>query len=51
VALGREEPVSDRARQYLNRLSDLLFVSARAINRAAGRPETQWRREAPKGGA
>jgi cob(I)alamin adenosyltransferase len=27
---------------YLNRLSDLLFVMARAANHRAGRPETEW---------
>jgi cob(I)alamin adenosyltransferase len=44
VTLGREEPVSPAALQYLNRLSDLLFVAARVINRAAGRAEPTWRR-------
>ncbi|MGE0593774.1 MAG: cob(I)yrinic acid a,c-diamide adenosyltransferase [Vicinamibacterales bacterium] len=27
---------------YLNRLSDLLFVLARAVNHASGVPETEW---------
>lgn len=27
---------------YLNRLSDLLFVLARAVNHRAGAPETEW---------
>ena len=36
VALGRREPVGDLARRYLNRLSDLLFVAGRSLNRAAG---------------
>jgi cob(I)alamin adenosyltransferase len=27
---------------YLNRLSDLLFVLARLVNRTSGRPETTW---------
>jgi cob(I)alamin adenosyltransferase len=36
VALGQSEPVSETARRYLNRLSDLLFVLPRWINKAAG---------------
>jgi cob(I)alamin adenosyltransferase len=28
--------------QYINRLSDLLFVMARVANRRAGSPETEW---------
>jgi cob(I)alamin adenosyltransferase len=45
VALGRRESVSALSLQYLNRLSDLLFLSARAVNAAAGMPEPMWRRE------
>jgi cob(I)alamin adenosyltransferase len=45
VALGRAEPVGERARQYLNRLSDLLFVLARALNRAGKRGDVLWRHE------
>ena len=45
VALGRREPVSAPARLYLNRLSDLLFVGARVLNRAAGRGDVQWKRQ------
>lgn len=45
VALGRAEPVSLHARQYLNRLSDLLFVAGRLLNRSAGRGDVQWRHE------
>ena len=33
VALGDAEPVNDTPRQYLNRLSDLMFVLARVLNR------------------
>jgi cob(I)alamin adenosyltransferase len=47
VALGRVEPVSTPARLYLNRLSDLLFVAARALNRAASRGDVQWQRKKP----
>ena len=28
--------------RYINRLSDLLFVMARAVNRRTGVPETEW---------
>jgi cob(I)alamin adenosyltransferase len=45
VALARAEPVGAQARRYLNRLSDLLFVAGRALNRAAGRGDVQWRRK------
>jgi len=45
VALGRQEPVGERARQYLNRLSDLLFVLGRALNRAARRGDVLWKHE------
>jgi cob(I)alamin adenosyltransferase len=33
VALGNEEALNDTPRQYLNRLSDLMFVLARTLNR------------------
>ena len=36
VALGADEPVNDALRHYLNRLSDLLFVLARVLNRMPG---------------
>ena len=45
VALGRKERVSEPARQYLNRLSDLLFIAARVLNRAAGVEDVQWRHQ------
>lgn len=45
VALGRKEPVGELARQYLNRLSDLLFVLGRALNRHAGRGDVLWQHE------
>src|SRR6478672_12555693 len=48
VALGRKEAVSDEARRYLNRLSDLLFVAGRVLNRHAGRGDVQWRHERKK---
>ncbi len=42
VALGAEEPVRPACRQYLNRLSDLLFVLARVLNRADGGSDVLW---------
>jgi len=45
VALGRHENAGERARQYLNRLSDLLFVLGRALNRAARRGDVLWKHE------
>jgi cob(I)alamin adenosyltransferase len=50
VALGREggAPVSKHARQYVNRLSDLLFVAGRTLNRRAGRTDVQWQHERRK---
>jgi cob(I)alamin adenosyltransferase len=42
VALARREPVGEHALPYLNRLSDLLFVLARAANALAGRAEPTW---------
>lgn len=42
VHLANTETVSDFARKYLNRLSDLLFVLARALNKAAERDDVLW---------
>jgi cob(I)alamin adenosyltransferase len=49
VRLAAEAAVGDAARRYLNRLSDLLFVLARTLNRVAGRGDVQWqqRRDQP----
>ena len=41
VALGADA-VEPGVIIYLNRLSDLLFVMARAVNHRAGIPETEW---------
>ncbi len=43
VALGRSQGISALSIQYLNRLSDLLFLAARSINVAAGVPEPLWK--------
>jgi cob(I)alamin adenosyltransferase len=42
VTLSRKHKVSPDMRAYLNRLSDLLFVIARALNRHAGREDVLW---------
>lgn len=44
VALGAAEAINDAPRQYLNRLSDLLFVLARVLNRAGGGSDVLWQR-------
>lgn len=43
VALGAEEPLRDAPRRYLNRLSDLMFVLARVLNRMDGGDDVYWR--------
>jgi len=49
VTLGAAEAVNDAPRLYLNRLSDLLFVLARVLNRAnldgLGGDDVYWRSE------
>lgn len=42
VALATEYPGLPRAQQYLNRLSDALFVLARYLNTQAGEKEVFW---------
>jgi len=44
VALGHDEEISATGRQYLNRLSDLLFVLARILNHSAGRGDVLWQK-------
>jgi cob(I)alamin adenosyltransferase len=44
VTLSHEETVNPQILGYLNRLSDLLFVLARCLNKAARKPETEWRK-------
>ncbi|QWD83247.1 cob(I)yrinic acid a,c-diamide adenosyltransferase [Polynucleobacter sp. MWH-P3-07-1] len=45
VRLGWDVEINDAPRQYLNRLSDLLFVLARVLNRAAGGQDVLWKHE------
>ena len=39
--------ISDASRQYVNRLSDLLFVMARSLNRSAGERDILWQQDQP----
>ncbi|HEY4319302.1 MAG TPA: cob(I)yrinic acid a,c-diamide adenosyltransferase [Herbaspirillum sp.] len=45
VSLERGQTLNDGPRRYLNRLSDLLFVLARVLNRANGGADVLWQRE------
>jgi cob(I)alamin adenosyltransferase len=42
VALGKHETINPGPRQYLNRVSDRMFVLARVLNRHAGGTDVQW---------
>jgi cob(I)alamin adenosyltransferase len=42
VALSRQETIAPALLHYLNRLSDLLFVLARVLNRHAGLGDVLW---------
>ncbi|ART56520.1 ATP:cob(I)alamin adenosyltransferase [Acidovorax carolinensis] len=45
VALGKQEAVREAPRHYLNRLSDLLFVLSRVLNRMDGGDDVYWKSE------
>ena len=45
VTLGKDEAINDHPRQYVNRLSDLMFVLARVLNRYAGGSDVLWQHE------
>lgn len=47
-ALHEQEPIREFLLQYVNRVSDLLFVMARAANATEGRADTEW--HATRGG-
>ena len=44
VTLVAAEPVSPLAQHYLNRLSDMLFVMCRVVNRDAGIADVLWQK-------
>jgi len=45
VSLGKADKINDAPRQYMNRLSDLLFVLARVLNCYGGGSDVQWKKE------
>ena len=45
VAVGKQEAVREAPRHYLNRLSDLLFVLSRVLNRMDGGDDVYWKSE------
>jgi cob(I)alamin adenosyltransferase len=47
VGLASLEFVRPLCQQYLNRLSDLLFVLARVLNRAGGGQDVLWQKDRP----
>ncbi|MCW5576717.1 MAG: cob(I)yrinic acid a,c-diamide adenosyltransferase [Burkholderiales bacterium] len=49
VALAGEEAIGPLPVQYLNRLSDLLFVLARTCNRAGGSGDVLWQQGRDRG--
>ena len=49
VALGKAEPLNAQPRQYVNRLSDLLFVLSRVLNRHAGGGDVLWEKGRQRG--
>jgi cob(I)alamin adenosyltransferase len=49
VHLGASATVSAPVRKYVNRLSDLLFVLARVLNRDAGHADVLWQKDRRSG--
>jgi cob(I)alamin adenosyltransferase len=45
VALSKSDTINAEPRQYVNRLSDLMFVLARVLNRHAGGSDVLWQHE------
>lgn len=48
TTLASEEPGNEASRHYLNRLSDLAFVTARALAAERGEPEVLWQQNKPE---
>jgi cob(I)alamin adenosyltransferase len=49
VTLGKNETINEHPRQYVNRLSDLMFVLSRVLNRFAGGSDVLWQHERKRG--
>lgn len=49
VTLGKTETINEHPRQYVNRLSDLMFVLSRVLNRFAGGSDVLWQHERKRG--
>jgi cob(I)alamin adenosyltransferase len=45
VSLGKSESMNDNPRRYTNRLSDLLFVLSRVLNRFSGGSDVLWEKD------
>jgi cob(I)alamin adenosyltransferase len=45
ITLGKTASINSAGVRYLNRLSDLLFVMARYLNRQSGVPDVLWQHE------
>ena len=45
VSLGKVDALHDNPRRYMNRLSDLLFVLSRVLNRYAGGSDVLWEKD------
>ena len=49
VTLGKTEAINEHPRQYVNRLSDLMFVLSRVLNRFAGGSDVLWQHQRKRG--
>lgn len=49
VTLGKAEAINEHPRQYVNRLSDLMFVLSRVLNRFAGGGDVLWQHGRERG--
>jgi cob(I)alamin adenosyltransferase len=50
VGLGNSDAINDGPRRYMNRLSDLMFVLSRVLNRYAGGADVLWEKDRKREG-